>query len=82
LIYKRLKHRITEPGNYTAKATKEEEKPSSQYSISSPRKRRKMDSQNVKKIFVVDDDAMLTEALTDYLGRKTPHQIFSFNTGE
>jgi len=41
-----------------------------------------MDSQNVKKIFVVDDDAMLTEALTDYLGRKTPHQIFSFNTGE
>lgn len=35
-----------------------------------------------KKIFIVDDDAMLTEALTDYLTRKVAHVIHSFQTGE
>jgi DNA-binding NtrC family response regulator len=41
-----------------------------------------MDFSKPKKIFVVDDDTMLTEALKDYLTRKTPHQVFTFNTGE
>lgn len=35
-----------------------------------------------KKIFIVDDDAMLTEALTDYLTRKVLHRVSSFQTGE
>lgn len=35
-----------------------------------------------KKIFIVDDDEMLTEALTDYLTRKVPHSVHSFRTGE
>ena len=35
-----------------------------------------------KKIFVVDDDPMLTMALEDYLTRKTPHQVTVFETGE
>ena len=35
-----------------------------------------------KKIFIVDDDPMLREALQDYLTRKIPHQIRLFNTGE
>ena len=35
-----------------------------------------------KKIFIVDDDPMLTEALTDYLTPKMPHKIISFSTGE
>ncbi len=35
-----------------------------------------------KKIFIVDDDIMLTEALTDYLTRKTAHNIHVFHTGE
>lgn len=35
-----------------------------------------------KKIFIVDDDAMLTEALKDWLTRKIPHQVFTFDTGE
>lgn len=38
--------------------------------------------QQPKKIFIVDDDIMLTEALTDYLTRKTPHTIHVFHTGE
>ncbi len=36
----------------------------------------------VRKVFVVDDDAFQTEALKDYITRKTPHQVFTFNTGE
>jgi len=35
-----------------------------------------------KKIFIVDDDEMLAEALQDYLSRKGGHDIQSFNTGE
>ncbi|MFI5220147.1 MAG: response regulator [Bacteroidia bacterium] len=35
-----------------------------------------------KKIFIVDDDSMLTEAFQDYLTRTIPHQITVFNTGE
>ena len=35
-----------------------------------------------KKIFIVDDDAMLTEALSDFLTRKVPHQVSVFPTGE
>lgn len=35
-----------------------------------------------KKIFIVDDDRMLTEALTDYLTRKVAHQVTAFHTGE
>ena len=35
-----------------------------------------------KKIFIVDDDPMLTEALQDYLTRSVPHQISVFSTGE
>ncbi len=34
------------------------------------------------KIFIIDDDAMLTEALTDYLTRKAPHQVQVYHTGE
>lgn len=41
-----------------------------------------MNSGKSKKIFIVDDDAMLTEALTDYLTRKVSHKISSFHTGE
>ncbi len=35
-----------------------------------------------KKIFVVDDDEMMSIALEDYLTRKTHHGIHLFNTGE
>ena len=35
-----------------------------------------------KKIFVVDDDEMLSMALEDFLERKTDHEIHLFNTGE
>jgi DNA-binding NarL/FixJ family response regulator len=35
-----------------------------------------------KKIFIVDDDLMLTEALSDYLTRQTAHQVTCFATGE
>ena len=41
-----------------------------------------MDLDKPKKIFIVDDDTMLTEALKDYLTRKTPHQVRVFSTGE
>lgn len=41
-----------------------------------------MDFSKPKKIFIVDDDTMLTEALRDYLTRKVAHQVYSFNTGE
>lgn len=36
----------------------------------------------VRKIFVVDDDEMLSMALEDYIARKTKHEVFLFNTGE
>ena len=39
-------------------------------------------SEEPKKIFIVDDDEMLTEALSDYLTRKVAHQISVFHTGE
>lgn len=35
-----------------------------------------------KRIFIVDDDLMLSEALSDYLTREVPHQISLFPTGE
>ncbi len=35
-----------------------------------------------KKIFIVDDDEMLTEALSDYLTRDINHNISVFHTGE
>jgi DNA-binding NarL/FixJ family response regulator len=41
-----------------------------------------MEVAKAKKIFLVDDDVMLTTALTDYLTRKIPHSIRSFQTGE
>lgn len=36
----------------------------------------------LKKIFVVDDDEMLSMALEDYLERKTNYEVRLFNTGE
>ena len=41
-----------------------------------------MNKKMVKKIFVVDDDEMLSMALEDYLSRKTLHEIHLFTTGE
>ena len=35
-----------------------------------------------QKIFIVDDDEMLTEALSDFLTRKVAHTISVFSTGE
>ena len=35
-----------------------------------------------KKIFIIDDDLMLTEALRDYLTRTIPHDVKAFHTGE
>ena len=35
-----------------------------------------------KKIFIVDDDEMLTEALSDFLTRDVNHDISVFHTGE
>ncbi len=35
-----------------------------------------------KKLFIVDDDALVTETLRDYLTRKIPHTIRVFKTGE
>lgn len=35
-----------------------------------------------KKIFIVDDDEMLTMAMSDYLTRDTAHNISVFHTGE
>lgn len=37
---------------------------------------------NPRKIFIVDDDIMLTEALSDYLTRKVAHDVHCFGTGE
>jgi two-component system, OmpR family, response regulator len=36
----------------------------------------------VKKIFVVDDDEMMSMALEDYLTRNSMHEIHLFSTGE
>jgi len=41
-----------------------------------------MEFSKPKKIFIVDDDEMLTEALSDYLTRKVAHEISIFHTGE
>ena len=41
-----------------------------------------MNFQKAKKVFVVDDDPMVTEALKDYLTQNVPHQVHSFKTGE
>lgn len=41
-----------------------------------------MDSIKPKKIFIVDDDEMLTEALKDYITRKIPHNVSIYSTGE
>lgn len=41
-----------------------------------------MDYTKPKKIFIVDDDMMLTEALKDYLTRKVAHDVRIFSTGE
>ena len=41
-----------------------------------------MDLYKPKKIFIVDDDTMLTEALKDCLTRSTPNDISIFYTGE
>lgn len=39
-------------------------------------------STSVKKIFVVDDDEMLSMALEDYLERNTSLEVHLYNTGE
>lgn len=41
-----------------------------------------MNHSKPKTIFIVDDDIMLTEALSDYLTKEVPHQVRSFATGE
>ncbi len=41
-----------------------------------------MENKSLKKIFIVDDDIMLTEALSDYLTREIPHEVRVFSTGE
>lgn len=41
-----------------------------------------MGTKMVKKIFVVDDDEMLLEAIEDYITRKTKHKVQLFKTGE
>jgi two-component system, OmpR family, response regulator len=41
-----------------------------------------MDFGKAKKIFIIDDDPMLREALQDYLTRKVPHHVRLFSTGE
>ncbi|HRP89077.1 MAG TPA: response regulator [Edaphocola sp.] len=35
-----------------------------------------------KNIFIIDDDAMLTETLSDYITREVPHKVSIFSTGE
>ena len=41
-----------------------------------------MEYSKPKKIFIVDDDPMLTEALRDYLTRIVKHDIHCYATGE
>lgn len=35
-----------------------------------------------KKIFIVDDNEMLSMALEDYLTRRVDHEVMTFTTGE
>ena len=41
-----------------------------------------MTAGKLKKVFIVDDDEMLTTALEDFITRKTPHKVRTFTTGE
>ncbi|CAN5372150.1 hypothetical protein BH11BAC1_BH11BAC1_09310 [soil metagenome] len=41
-----------------------------------------MDYAKPKNIFIVDDDVMLTESLSDYLTRTIAHKVSVFPTGE
>ena len=41
-----------------------------------------MEISKPKKIFIVDDDEMLTETLSDFLKRKAAHHISIYATGE
>ncbi len=41
-----------------------------------------MSRKMVKKVFIVDDDEMMSMALEDYLTRNTLHEIHLFTTGE
>lgn len=41
-----------------------------------------MATPTVKKIFLIDDDEMLTESLSDFLTRQIPHHVRVFATGE
>jgi len=41
-----------------------------------------MTSTSPKYIFIVDDDPMLTESLSDYLTRDIAHRVRTFSTGE
>ncbi|MEO8085613.1 MAG: response regulator [Bacteroidota bacterium] len=41
-----------------------------------------MDYTKPKNIFIVDDDVMLTESLSDYLTRTVSHKVSVFATGE
>jgi two-component system, OmpR family, response regulator len=47
-----------------------------------PPKNNIMEFGKSKKIFIIDDDPMLREALHDYLTRKIAHTVRLFNTGE
>jgi DNA-binding NarL/FixJ family response regulator len=41
-----------------------------------------MQTSTAKKIFIIDDDEMLTMALSDYLTRSVSHDIQVYHTGE
>ncbi len=41
-----------------------------------------MAEKTVKKIFVVDDDEILSMALEDYISSRSMHKVSVFNTGE
>jgi two-component system OmpR family response regulator len=41
-----------------------------------------MEFQKPKKIFIADDDILISESLKDYLTKTIPHEVQSFNTGE
>ena len=41
-----------------------------------------METGKPRKIFIVDDDTMLTEALKDRITRNIPHTVSVFHTGE
>jgi DNA-binding NarL/FixJ family response regulator len=52
------------------------------YLLDLPNKLNFMITTPPKKIFIVDDDKMLCEAMNDYLTRIIPHKIYTFHTGE